>query len=97
MTLSCISTDFEKQMVLRCRRLIRVRKLRLAFDVLGKRLGDQVLVFGQQTIISSPIIGTVQAEVEAFYPVQQYFQGIITPRTQGIGKDPFEMGGPSLP
>lgn len=51
----------------------------LTFNALGELLGNEMLVFQQQTVISAPVIGAEQMEVEALYSVQQYFQRVITP------------------
>lgn len=51
----------------------------LTFNALGALLSHEVLVFRQQAVISTPVIGTVQAEVEVPYPVQPYFQRVIAP------------------
>ena len=51
----------------------------LTFNALGELLGNEMLVFQQQTVISVPVIGAEQMEVEALYSVQQYFQRVITP------------------
>ena len=49
----------------------------LAFNALGELLVDQVLVFWQQPVIGSPVIGAEQAKVEVFHPIQQGFQRIV--------------------
>ncbi len=51
----------------------------LTFNALGELLGNEMLVFQQQTVISAPVIGAEQMEVETLYSVQQYFQRVITP------------------
>ncbi|SPZ77309.1 Uncharacterised protein [Shigella dysenteriae] len=65
MTFSWISTEREKQIVLRAKRLMRVRSVRLLRSIrLGEYFSGQMLILRHLPAIAAPVVAGDHADVE---------------------------------